>query len=87
MKRTYSALLLALAASAAAQTPPPAARPPQGPNTNIYYKLAPDAMPQDGVPKGEMKGPFTLPSKAYPARSTPTGCMFRRSTTRRYPPA
>src|SRR5256885_16570997 len=36
------------------------------PDTNIYYKLAPDAVPQDGVPNGEMRGPFTLPSEAYP---------------------
>ncbi len=40
--------------------------PQQGPDTNIHYKLAPDAMPQEGVPKGEVKGPFTLPSQAYP---------------------
>jgi enterochelin esterase-like enzyme len=36
------------------------------PDPNIYYKLAPDAVPQDGVPKGEIRGPFTLPSEAYP---------------------
>ena len=36
------------------------------PNTDLYYKLAPDAIQQDGVPKGEIKGPFTLPSEAYP---------------------
>jgi enterochelin esterase family protein len=36
------------------------------PNTDIYYRLAPDALPQDGVPKGEIRGPFTLPSQAYP---------------------
>ncbi|HXJ96589.1 MAG TPA: alpha/beta hydrolase-fold protein [Terriglobia bacterium] len=36
------------------------------PNTDIYYRLAPDALPQDGVPQGEIRGPFTLPSQAYP---------------------
>ena len=36
------------------------------PNTDLYYKLAPDAIPQEDVPKGEIKGPFTLPSEAYP---------------------
>ena len=36
------------------------------PNTDIYYKLSPDAISQEGVPKGELKGPFTLPSEAYP---------------------
>ncbi len=48
--------------------PAPAQRAPmmETPNTDIYYKLAPDAMPQDGVPKGEIKGPFTIPSQAYP---------------------
>ena len=32
----------------------------------IHYKLAPDAVPQEGVPKGEMKGPFVIQSQAYP---------------------
>ena len=44
-----------------AQTPAP-----PGPNTDAYYKLGPDSLPQDGVPKGDVKGPFTLPSEAYP---------------------
>jgi enterochelin esterase family protein len=38
----------------------------QGPNTDAYYKLGPDSLPMDGVPKGQIKGPFTLPSEAYP---------------------
>jgi enterochelin esterase family protein len=38
----------------------------QPPNPDLYYKLGPDSLPQDGVPKGEIKGPFTLPSQAYP---------------------
>ncbi len=42
-----------------------AQRGPQGPNPDIYYKLGPDSLPMDGVPKGEIKGPFTLPSKVY----------------------
>ncbi|MEO7142561.1 MAG: esterase family protein, partial [Bryobacteraceae bacterium] len=36
------------------------------PNTDLYYRLAIDATPQAGVPTGEIKGPFTLPSEAYP---------------------
>src|SRR5579863_10743718 len=36
------------------------------PNTDLYYRLAPEAQVEDGVPKGEIKGPFTLPSEAYP---------------------
>ena len=50
-----------LAFGALAQTPPPA-----GPNTDAHYRLGPDSLPHDGVPKGEVKGPFTLPSEAYP---------------------
>ncbi|MDX1979528.1 MAG: alpha/beta hydrolase-fold protein [Bryobacteraceae bacterium] len=38
----------------------------QGPNTDIHYKLGPDSLAQDGVPKGKINGPFTLPSEAYP---------------------
>src|SRR5437867_6392984 len=74
-------LITALLASAAfAQTPNTGAANPQGaeqrprerpplaatPNTDIYYKLAPDAIPQEGVPKGEIRGPLTLASEAYP---------------------
>jgi len=36
------------------------------PNTDLYYRLAPDAQVEDGVPQGEIRGPFTLPSQAYP---------------------
>lgn len=36
------------------------------PDTNIHYQLSPDAQPMDGVPKGEIKGPFVIPSEAYP---------------------
>jgi enterochelin esterase-like enzyme len=42
---------------------------PQTPNPNIHYHLGPDSLPQDGVPKGEIRGPFTLPSQAYPGTS------------------
>jgi enterochelin esterase-like enzyme len=39
---------------------------PPGPNPNSQYRLGPDSMPQEGVPKGEIRGPYTLPSQAYP---------------------
>jgi enterochelin esterase-like enzyme len=39
---------------------------PVVPNPNSQYRLGPDSMPQEGVPKGEIRGPFTLPSKVYP---------------------
>lgn len=38
----------------------------QEPNPDQYYKLGPDSLEQDGVPKGAIRGPFTLPSQAYP---------------------
>lgn len=44
-------------------TPAPAA-PAQ--DVNIYYQLGPDSLPHDGVSKGDMRGPFVLPSQAYP---------------------
>ncbi|HEY1921333.1 MAG TPA: alpha/beta hydrolase-fold protein [Tepidisphaeraceae bacterium] len=31
-----------------------------------FYKLGPDSLPQDGVPKGRLVGPTTLPSEVYP---------------------
>ena len=42
---------------------PPAAQPP---NPDSQYRLGPDSLPQEGVPKGEIKGPFTLPCEVYP---------------------
>jgi len=38
----------------------------QTPDPDAFYHLGPDSLPQDGVPKGEIRGPFTLPSNAYP---------------------
>jgi enterochelin esterase family protein len=48
------------AAIALAQGPPA-----QVPNPNSQYRLGPDSMAQEGVPKGEIRGPYTLPSKVY----------------------
>ncbi|HEU0183835.1 MAG TPA: alpha/beta hydrolase-fold protein, partial [Blastocatellia bacterium] len=72
------AALIALAQNPPSQTPPgqpgqtgqpapakPAPTPP-GPNPNSQYRLGPDSLPQEGVPKGEIRGPYTLPSNAYP---------------------
>jgi enterochelin esterase-like enzyme len=39
---------------------------PKTPDMNSQYRLGPDSMPQEGVPKGEIRGPFTLPSQVYP---------------------
>lgn len=38
----------------------------QSPNPDSHYHPGPDSMPQDGVPKGKIAGPFVLPSHAYP---------------------
>jgi enterochelin esterase-like enzyme len=52
------AILAVAVGLASAQTPPP--------NPDAHYHLGPDSLPEDGVPKGQVKGPFTLPSQAYP---------------------
>jgi len=46
-----------------------AQRQDQGPNPDIHYRLGPDSLPQEGVPKGEIRGPFTLPSEVFPGTS------------------
>ena len=38
----------------------------QTPNPDTYYRLGPDSLEQEGVPKGEIRGPFTLPSAVFP---------------------
>ena len=64
------ALLLAAVpttARAQSQPAPPVAPPaPTPPNTDMHYQLGPDSLPREGVPKGELRGPFVLPSQAYP---------------------
>src|SRR6187551_1197682 len=55
--------LAGVAMPAVAQPPKP---PPTTPGPDSQYRLGPDSMPQEGVPKGEIRGPFTLPSKVYP---------------------
>jgi enterochelin esterase family protein len=44
---------------------PPWIMPP-GPQPDSQYRLGPDSLPQDGVPKGEIRGPFVIPSKVFP---------------------
>ena len=61
MKRT----LTFLAATAFAFSQNPA----QAPDHDIYYKLGPDSLAHEGVPKGEIRGPFTLPSEVFPGTS------------------
>ncbi len=65
MKRTAVAVLAAGIAApwngASSQAPAPPAV-----NTDAHYQLGPDSLPREGVPKGDIRGPFTLPSQAYP---------------------
>ena len=39
---------------------------PPGPDPNSQFRLGPDSMPQEGVPKGEIRGPYHIQSNAYP---------------------
>jgi enterochelin esterase-like enzyme len=52
--------VLATTQSVAQQSGTPA------PHPDSQYRLGPDSLPQDGVPKGEIRGPFTLPSEVFP---------------------
>ncbi len=38
----------------------------QAPSPDSQYRLGPDSLPQEGVPKGEIRGPFVLSCKVYP---------------------
>ena len=42
------------------------ARPPVNPAMDAFYKLGPDSLPRDGVPKGKFSGPHPLPSTVFP---------------------
>lgn len=41
----------------------------QASNPDVHYQLGPDSLEQEGVPKGEIRGPFTLPSEVYAGTS------------------
>jgi enterochelin esterase family protein len=34
-----------------------------------FYRLGPDSLPQEGVPKGRMDGPMTLPTRVFPGNT------------------
>ncbi len=60
-------ILYAQTQAAPAKQPASSPEPmPPGPNPNSQYRLGPDSMPQEGVPKGQIRGPYHLPSQAYP---------------------
>src|SRR5215469_12782638 len=46
--------------------PGPANSETPTPDPDAFYHLGPDSLPQEGVPQGEIRGPFTLPSNVYP---------------------
>jgi enterochelin esterase family protein len=63
--RLFCVLLVALAAARLAT----AQRAPGGPAApspfDAFYTLGPDSLPRDGVAKGQVLGPFKLPSKVF----------------------
>ena len=59
-------LFVGLVATAVAAQAPATTPPPPGQEINAFYQLGPASLPHDGVPKGEIRGPFVLPSQAYP---------------------
>ena len=58
--------VLALALAAVSMSALPQAQEPPPVNPDSHYQLGPDSLPREGVAKGEVRGPFTLPSQAYP---------------------
>src|SRR5213594_4150751 len=58
------ALVIVSAEAATAQRAP--GGPPTAAGFDAFYSLGPDSLPREGVPQGEVRGPFKLPSKAYP---------------------
>jgi len=63
MAFSFSIALMGAAMTALAQAP---AKPVEkAPNGDSQYRLGPDSLPQEGVPKGEIRGPFVLPCKVY----------------------
>src|SRR5712692_3557762 len=68
-----AALLLIVAAQSVHVLPSAQPPAPQGPDYHAYYQIGPDSLPHDGVPKGEVRGPFVLPSQAYPGTLTDKG--------------
>jgi enterochelin esterase family protein len=63
MRGLAASMTIALACLGAA---PVAQNAPSAFDPDSLYRLGPDSLAQDGVPKGEIRGPFTLPSSAYP---------------------
>ena len=58
------ALMVLCAGGAAAQRAP--GGPPRPSEFDAFYSLGPDSLQREGVPKGDVRGPFKLPSTTYP---------------------
>ena len=61
--------MVAIAMAVALTATPAAQRAPGGPAASpfdAHYTLGPDSLPREGVPKGEVRGPFKLPSTVFP---------------------
>src|SRR5687767_9098021 len=65
MTRTVAAALSLLVCTAAISARSQS-QEPQPPNPDAHYQIGPDSLPREGVAKGEVRGPFMLPSQAYP---------------------
>ena len=65
MTRTAAAAL-AIAVCTTVMSARSQSQEPQPPNPDAHYQLGPDSFPREGVAKGEVRGPFTVPSQAYP---------------------
>src|SRR5262249_27289377 len=60
------AAMAVMALAQAMAQPPPAPAPAPPPNPDSQYRLGPDSLPQEGVPKGALRRPFVIPSQGYP---------------------
>jgi enterochelin esterase-like enzyme len=65
MTRTAAAAL-AIAVCTTVMSARSQSQEPQPPNPDAHYQLGPDSFAREGVAKGEVRGPFTVPSQAYP---------------------
>ena len=65
VRKTLLSLFLVFVAARYGQSQNPAPAP-AAPNPDVFYKLGPDSLEQEGVPKGQIRGPFILQSNAYP---------------------
>ena len=65
--RKFGVVLAVVFVAVSAYVAPIAQAPaPPAVDYNAYYAIGPDSLAHDGVPKGDVRGPFVLPSQAYP---------------------